>query len=74
MSYSDIHARLMQIRAEALALGGDELAAMHGSMVGVMCVVERIRGRKEFGDDRSLRIFSATDRLIKELRASDGPL
>jgi len=51
------------LRARLLALEGDELTEAHGLIVGVMCALERKRGRN----------YAETDRLIAELRDSEGP-
>jgi hypothetical protein len=69
-----IRARLMDTRREMLTLEGDQLMAAHGCVIGVMCALERLRGRKEHYEDRSGVLFRQTDRLIRELRESEGPL
>ncbi len=56
-------AELSALRARLLALTGDDLVEIHGWLLGVACAVERQRG----ADPRE------ADRLIAELRASEGP-
>jgi hypothetical protein len=66
--------QLMNLRSEVLEFSDDDLIIAHGQLVAVMCAAERIRGRKECGDDRCAEVSEQTDRLIRELRESDGPL
>lgn len=51
------------LRASWLSLEGPAIEEVHGWLIGVMCAVERKRGRN----------YRETDTLIAELRESVGP-
>lgn len=76
---------LSAFRQRVLDQRGDALIEIHGWLVGVMCAVERLRGRSECGDDRCVEVFAYTENLIADLRKetdwliaalrkSEGPL
>lgn len=56
--------RLEDFRRECLLLEGEDLLLIHGWLIGLMVCVER--------KERHVP-YAATDKLIAELRASEGP-